>query len=30
VQAHLARVRDKVGVRRRSQLVRWAAEHDMV
>ena len=30
VQAHLARVRDKVGVRRRSQLVRWATEHDMV
>ena len=27
VQAHLARVRDKTGVRRRSQLARWATEH---
>src|SRR3954447_4941909 len=26
VQAHLARVRDKTGVRRRSQLARWATE----
>lgn len=30
VQAHLSRVRDKVGVRRRSQLARWAAEHDVL
>jgi DNA-binding NarL/FixJ family response regulator len=28
VQAHLARVRDKTGVRRRSELARWAAEND--
>jgi DNA-binding NarL/FixJ family response regulator len=28
VQAHLARVRDKVGVRRRSELARWAVEND--
>jgi DNA-binding NarL/FixJ family response regulator len=27
VQAHLSRVRDKIGVRRRSQLARWATEH---
>jgi DNA-binding NarL/FixJ family response regulator len=27
VQAHLSRVRDKTGVRRRSQLARWATEH---
>jgi DNA-binding NarL/FixJ family response regulator len=26
VQAHLSRVRDKTGVRRRSQLARWATE----
>lgn len=30
VQAHLARVRDKVGVRRRSQLARWAAENGVL
>jgi len=30
VQAHLARVRDKTGVRRRSQLARWASENNMI
>jgi DNA-binding NarL/FixJ family response regulator len=30
VQAHLARVRDKTGVRRRSELARWAAENDVL
>jgi DNA-binding NarL/FixJ family response regulator len=30
VQAHLARVRDKTGVRRRSELARWAAENDLL
>jgi len=30
VQAHLARVRDKTGVRRRSQLARWATEHALL
>jgi len=30
VQAHLARIRDKIGVRRRSELARWAAQNDMV
>jgi DNA-binding NarL/FixJ family response regulator len=30
VQAHLARVRDKVGVRRRSQLARWASENGLL
>jgi len=27
VQNHLARIRDKTGLRRRSQLTRWAVEH---
>jgi DNA-binding NarL/FixJ family response regulator len=30
VQAHLARVRDKTGVRRRSELARWAAENGVL
>jgi len=30
VQAHLARVRDKTGVRRRSQLARWATEQALI
>jgi DNA-binding NarL/FixJ family response regulator len=30
VQAHLARVRDKTGVRRRSELARWAAENNVL
>jgi DNA-binding NarL/FixJ family response regulator len=30
VQTYLARVRDKLGVRRRSQLARWAVEHAVV
>jgi DNA-binding NarL/FixJ family response regulator len=30
VQAHLARVRDKTGVRRRSELARWATQNDVV
>ena len=30
VQAHLARVRDKTGVRRRSELARWATQNNMV
>jgi len=30
VQAHLSRVRDKTGVRRRSQLARWATEHALL
>jgi DNA-binding NarL/FixJ family response regulator len=30
VQAHLSRVRDKVGVRRRSQLARWATENGLL
>jgi DNA-binding NarL/FixJ family response regulator len=30
VQAHLAHVRDKIGVRRRSELARWAAENDVL
>jgi DNA-binding NarL/FixJ family response regulator len=29
VQAHLGRVRDKTGMRRRSELARWAAENDV-
>jgi DNA-binding CsgD family transcriptional regulator len=29
VQAYLARVRDKTGLRRRSQLARWAVEHSV-
>jgi DNA-binding NarL/FixJ family response regulator len=30
VQAHLSRVRDKVGVRRRSQLARWVSEQNLL
>jgi DNA-binding NarL/FixJ family response regulator len=30
VQSHLARVRDKSGVRRRSQLARWAAQNNLL
>jgi DNA-binding NarL/FixJ family response regulator len=30
VQAHLARVRDKTGVRRRSELARWAAQNNVL
>jgi DNA-binding NarL/FixJ family response regulator len=30
VQAHLARVRDKTGVRRRSELARWASENNVL
>jgi DNA-binding CsgD family transcriptional regulator len=29
VQAYLARIRDKTGLRRRSQLARWAVEHSV-
>ncbi|TML98439.1 MAG: helix-turn-helix transcriptional regulator [Actinobacteria bacterium] len=30
VQAHLARVRDKTGIRRRTQLARWATENALI
>ena len=30
VQNHLARLREKIGVRRRSELARWAVEHAIV
>ncbi len=29
VQAYLARIRDKAGLRRRAQLARWATEHSI-
>ncbi len=29
VQAYLARIRDKTGLRRRAQLARWATEHSI-
>jgi DNA-binding NarL/FixJ family response regulator len=30
VQNHLSRMREKIGVRRRSELARWAVEHSVV
>ena len=30
VQNHLTRIREKTGLRRRSELTRWAVEHDIV
>jgi DNA-binding CsgD family transcriptional regulator len=30
VQNHLARIREKTGLRRRSELAAWAAEHSLV
>ena len=30
VQNHLSRLREKIGVRRRSELARWAVEHAVV
>ncbi|MEA2378742.1 MAG: hypothetical protein QOD13_2649, partial [Thermoleophilaceae bacterium] len=30
VQNHLTRIREKTGLRRRSELARWAVEHSVV